>query len=115
MQPPCGLTPRCSRVVARTGLEIRSADAKQVVVSDDSLTVDLVDGRTISVPLVWYPRLAHGTPEERAEWELIGGGEGIHWPKLDEDILVAALLAGSPSGESSASLDKWLRARQQAG
>jgi hypothetical protein len=83
-----------------------------VRVVDDALSVDLVDGRTISVPLAWYPRLAHGTPDERNRWRLIGEGEGIHWPDLDEDISVEGLLAGRPSGESDASLRRWLELRK---
>jgi uncharacterized protein DUF2442 len=83
--------------------------------SEDSLTVDLSDGRTVTVPLAWYPRLAHGTPTERNNWRLIGRGEGIHWPDLDEDISVASLLAGHPSGESQTSLHRWLESRQRAG
>src|SRR4051794_20615745 len=67
--------------------------ATHVVVTDDTLTIDLSDGRTISVPLPWYPRLAHGTHDERAKWRLIGRGEGIHWPDLDEDISVEGLIA----------------------
>jgi hypothetical protein len=85
--------------------------AQQVTVTEDTLTVDLADGRTISVPLSWYPRLLHGTPEERTHWRLIGGGEGIHWPDLDEDIRVENLLAGNPSGESQRSLKRWLEGR----
>jgi Protein of unknown function (DUF2442) len=81
------------------------------VVTDDTLTVDLSDGRTISVPLAWYPRLVHGTLEERANWRLIGRGEGIHWPQLDEDISVEGLIAGKPSGESQRSLARWIEAR----
>jgi hypothetical protein len=65
----------------------------------------------LTVPLAWYPRIAHGTPAERSKWRLIGRGEGIHWPDLDEDISVAGLVAGQPSGESPASLRKWLKAR----
>jgi hypothetical protein len=91
--------------------DIQVARAQQVAVSEDTLTVDLVDGRTISVPLGWYPRLLHGTPEERTLWRLIGGGEGIHWPDLDEDISVENLLAGKPSGESQRSLKQWLEER----
>ncbi len=83
--------------------------------SEDSVTVDLSDGRTVTVPLAWYPRLAHGTPTERNNWRLIGRGEGIHWPDLDEDISVASLLAGHPSGESQTSLHRWLESRQRAG
>jgi hypothetical protein len=82
-----------------------------VAISEDSLTVDLADGRTLSVPLAWYPRLLHGTREEQAHWRLIGGGEGIHWPDLDEDIHVEGLLLGKPSGESQSSLKTWLASR----
>src|SRR5207237_10455915 len=89
--------------------------ATNVAVTDDTLTVDLSDGRTISVPLAWYPRLAHGRPDERAKWRLIGRGEGIHWPELDEDISVEGLLAGRRSGESPGSLAHWLAARDSAG
>jgi hypothetical protein len=93
-------------------IETQPAKAQQVLVTEDSLTVDLVDGRTISVPLAWYPRLFHGTPQERRNWRLIGQGEGIHWPDLDEDISVENLLAGKPSGESQRSLKRWLEGRQ---
>jgi Protein of unknown function (DUF2442) len=91
--------------------EIQVAMAQQVAVTEDTLTVDLVDGRTISVPLGWYPRLLHGTPEERNHWRLIGSGEGIHWPDLDEAIRVENLLHGKPSGESQRSLQRWLEER----
>jgi Protein of unknown function (DUF2442) len=91
--------------------EIQVAMAQRLTVTEDTLTVDLVDGRTISVPLGWYPRLLHGPPEERNHWRLIGGGEGIHWPDLDEDISVENLLAGKPSGESQLSLKRWLEER----
>jgi hypothetical protein len=86
--------------------------ATQVVVSNDSLSVALADGRTIVVPLAWYPRLVHATAKERKSWRLIAGGRGIHWPELDEDISVANLLVGQPSAESQASLKKWLAARR---
>jgi hypothetical protein len=85
--------------------------ATAVRVDEDALTVELSDGRTISAPIVWYPRLAHGSPAERGRWRLIGGGEGIHWPDLDEDISVEGLLAGRPSGESQRSLQRWLESR----
>ena len=88
-----------------------SAEAAEVHVTDVQLVVDLTDGRTVSVPLAWYPRLAHATPEERGCWRLIGRGEGVHWPDLDEDISIAGLLAGRPSGESQRSLQHWLDAR----
>jgi Protein of unknown function (DUF2442) len=91
--------------------EIQVAMAQQIAVTEDTLTADLVDGRTISVPLGWYPRLLHGTPEERNHWRLIGVGEGIHWPDLDEDISVENSLAGKPSGESQRSLKRWLEER----
>ena len=93
-------------------IEIQGAKAQHVAVTEDSLSIDLVDGRTISVPLAWYPRLFHGTAEERKNWRLIGQGEGIHWPDLDEDISVENLLAGKPSGESQRSLKRWLETRQ---
>jgi hypothetical protein len=85
--------------------------AEKVVIRGDTLTVDLKDGRSISVPLGWYPRLMHGTPQERNNWRLIGKSEGIHWPDLDEDISVENLLSGQPSGESQASFDQWLKKR----
>ena len=84
-------------------------------VTDDALVVDLDDGRTLSVPLAWYPRLLHGTSTERAEWRLIGRGDGLHWPALDEDISVAALLTGWPSAESPRSLEQWLAGRAHKG
>jgi hypothetical protein len=71
----------------------------------------LTDGRTISVPLAWYPRLVYGAPEERGNWRLIGNGEGIHWPDLDEDISVENIILGQPSGESQRSLQHWLEKR----
>jgi hypothetical protein len=87
-------------------------NAERVSLTDDALTVDLSDGRSVSVPLTWFPRLLHGTPAEREGWRLIGRGEGIHWDALDEDISVESLLAGKPSGESQASLKKWMEARK---
>ncbi len=87
--------------------------ATKVIVTDDTLTAELRDGRTISVPLAWYPRLVDGTGKERTNLELVGGGEGIHWPDLDEDISIANLLRGQPSGESAASLSRWLDARRK--
>jgi hypothetical protein len=83
-----------------------------VTVSDDTLAVDLEDGRTIAVPIGWYPRLAYGTPAERANWQISGAGYGIHWPDLDEDIGVEGLLLGRKSGESLTSLGRWLAARR---
>lgn len=81
-----------------TTSELRAgARVRDVRCTDDSLVVDLLDGRTISVPLAWYPRLLHATPDQRNRWELAGSGHGIHWPEVDEDLSVAGLLAGSPA------------------
>ena len=91
------------------------ARALNVSVTDDAIAVDLSDGRTISVPLGWYPRLLHGSAEERSNWRFVGGGEGIHWPELDEDISVGNLLAGRPSGESQNSFRRWLERRGVGG
>jgi len=85
--------------------------AQNVVIKGDRLTVELNDGRSISVPLAWYPRLSHGTSKELNNWRLIGNKEGIHWPDLDEDISVENLLLGKPSGESQDSFKKWLERR----
>lgn len=92
---------------------IEVSPARDVRTDDDSLTVVLVDGRVITTPLDWYPRLAHGTPEERARWEPIGDGEAIHWPELDEDISVEGLIAGRKSGESGPSFKRWLEIQEQ--
>ena len=99
-------------------IDVSVPEAEGVEVTDDTLTAELSDGRSISVPLAWYPRLAHAAPHERRNWRLIGGGEGVHWPDLDEDISVEGLLAGRPSGESQRSLKRWLETRtagQRAG
>jgi Protein of unknown function (DUF2442) len=87
------------------------ARAQKVSVTDDTLAVDLSDGRTISVPLAWFPRLLQGTPQERDNWRFVAGGEGIHWPDLDEDVSVEGLLAGRRSGESQSSFKRWLEKR----
>lgn len=92
-------------------IELRMVSAQNVQVTDEALIVDLSDGRTVSVPLAWFPRLLHGSPAERNQWRLIGNGEGIHWPDLDEDISVENLILGKPSGESQKSFKKWLDAR----
>lgn len=92
-------------------VEMEVPSAQDVRVTRDTLAVDLTDGRSISVPLEWYPRLVHASDEERDGWRFIGGGQGIHWDRLDEDISVASLLAGKPSGESQASLSRWLAQR----
>jgi hypothetical protein len=87
------------------------ARISQVNVTDETLSVDLEDGRTISVPIGWFPRLAYGTPEERSHFIVSGAGYGIHWPALDEDIGVEGLLLGKKSSESAGSLARWLAAR----
>lgn len=84
-----------------------------VTVTDDTLTVDLEDGRTISVPIGWYPRLAHGTPAERSNVVVSGAGYGLHWPELDEDIGVEGMLLGKRSMESQASFTRWLERHAQ--
>src|ERR1017187_2233495 len=85
--------------------------AHRVTAGDEELSVDLADGRTITVPLAWFPRLSHGSPTERANCRLVGGGVGVHWPDLDEDIRVESLLARRRSGETRESLRRWLQAR----
>lgn len=85
--------------------------AVRVDVTEDALIVHLSDGRTLSVPVAWYPRLERATPGERAAWELIGGGTGIHWEAIDEDVSVEALIAGRASSESQTSLKRWLAMR----
>jgi hypothetical protein len=69
--------------------------------TDDTLSVDLMDGRTISVPLAWYPRLARATAEQRANWQTSAGGYGIHWPDLDEDLSTEGLLRGAPAPKAA--------------
>ena len=93
-------------------VEVQEARAQSARLTAEALTVDLVDGRTIIVPLVWFPRLWHGTLQERSHFEIFGDGTYIHWPDLDEDLTVAGLLAGRQSGENARSLKKWLRSRE---
>jgi hypothetical protein len=93
-------------------IELQTTTAQHVKVTDDTLIIDLADGHTISAPLAWYPRLLHSAPEERNNWRLIGNGEGIHWPDLDEDISVENVLFGQPSGESQHSFRRWLEQRK---
>lgn len=85
--------------------------ARAAHVGESSLLLDLADGRSLSVPLAWYPRLLAGSAAERAHLEFIGEGEGIHWPDLDEDLSVESVLAGRPSAESLESFRRWLSAR----
>ena len=93
-------------------IEVRIPEAEEVSVTNDTLRVELSDGRTLSVPLAWYPRLVHATQEERNNWELIGVGQGVRWPDLDEDLSVEGLIAGRPSGESQRSFKRWLEAKR---
>jgi hypothetical protein len=97
-----------------SGLATEIAEARHVRFTGDSVVVELRDGRTVSVPLKWYPRLAAGRPAERRNWELIGVGTGIHWPDLDEDISVEGLLLGLRSAESRESLRQWRASRRPA-
>ena len=97
--------------MSTSAIEMEVPFAQNVTVSSDTLCVDLSDGRSISVPLAWYPRLLRATSQERKHWRLIGRGLGIHWEDLDEDISVEGLLAGKPSGESQTSFSSWLARR----
>ena len=90
-----------SRIPAAVGLSL----------TDDTLSVELSDGRTLTVPLAWFSRLLHESPKERLDWRLIGRGEGIHWSAIDEDISVESLIADRPSAESAKSLGDWLSRR----
>lgn len=94
-----------------SAVELVTPMAEAVQITEDTLGVELSDGRTISVPLAWFPRLFHASAKERGNWRLIGRGHGIHWEDIDEDISVEGLLAGRASGESQASLKKWLEGR----
>jgi hypothetical protein len=96
---------------SRVDIEIPNASA--VITTDESLTVELDDGRTISVPLTWFPRLLQASIQERNNWEIIGKGQGIHWEELDEDISVEGLIAGRHSNESQVSFKRWLQARMK--
>lgn len=101
--------------MANSTIATPQISAMAVRISDDALAVSLADGREISVPLAWYPRLQHATPEERRAWRLLDHGRGICWDAIDEDISIAGLLAGRPSGESPASFARWRAARQASG
>lgn len=96
-------------------VDLQRARAQSVQVTEDTLIVELRDGRTISVPLAWYPRLWYGSQKERANFEIIGDGEYIHWPDLDEDLSVSGILAGRRSREKPESLKKWLASRERKG
>jgi hypothetical protein len=93
-------------------LKLQPGKALRLAVTEDALTLDLSDGRTVSAPLAWYPRLLHGNAKERNNWRLIGDGEGVHWPDLDEDLSVESVILGRASGESQTSLKRWLESRK---
>jgi hypothetical protein len=97
--------------MATSVLETDKARAARVSVTDQFLSIELVDGRSLNVPLDWFPRLRHGTDDERQDCQIVIGGRGIHWPQLDEDISVAALMNGQRSAETPASIAAWLRSR----
>jgi len=93
--------------------ELRHVAAENVAVTKDALKIELADGRTVEAPLTWYPRLLHASARERSRWRLIGSGDGIHWPDLDEDISVENVLLGHLSGESQRSFKRWLEIRKK--
>ena len=94
-------------------VEVTLARVLNVAITDDTLSVDLEDGRTVSVPIGWYPRLAYSTDAERNNFEISGAGYGVHWPDLDEDIGVEGLLLGKRSSESPNSFERWLKRRKE--
>jgi len=94
-------------------VEIQEPRSREVRITDDSLVVELMDGRTITVPLLWYPRLWYGKPDERRRFEILGDGRYLHWPDLDEDLSIAGIMAGRRSAESPESLKRWLTSRGQ--
>ena len=92
-------------------IEAQEVRALQLRLTAETLTLELSDGRQLSVPLDWYPRLIYASQTERENWVLFGDGSSIHWPDLDDDIGVDGLLAGKPSGESKRSFERWLKAK----
>lgn len=94
-------------------IEISKSLIESVSFTEDSLIADLSDGRTITLPLAWHPRLTHATVAERENWRLIGRGEGIHWPELDEDVSIENIIIGRPSGETQRSINAWLNQRNK--
>lgn len=98
--------------MATSTLRIESPAATAIRVTNECLAAELADGRTISAPLAWFPRLVHATPEERENWDLSGDGVHIHWPDLDEDISIEGLVAGWPSRETEESFNRWLEAKK---
>jgi hypothetical protein len=94
-------------------VEIKIPEVMNLLLTDDTLSVDLSDGCSISVPVAWFPRLLHSSEQERNNWRLIGRGQEIHWENIDEDISIEGLLVGRPSGESQKSFKKWLAIRSE--
>jgi len=94
-----------------SAVELSLPNIENLTITEETLTVELSDGRTLSVPLAWFPRLLHASPKERLNWRLIGKGHGIHWEDIDEDISLEGLLIGRPSGESQTSFKKWIEGR----
>ena len=94
--------------------KLREPRAKKLTFTQDAMMIHLADGRALTVPLAWYPRLLHATPPERKNYEIIGEGEYLHWPDLDEDLTVAGLLEGRRSAEQPASIKAWLAARPRS-
>lgn len=97
--------------MSTSAIDVARPRAVAIRVDDSVLSVDLADGRTVSAPIGWYPRLSHATPAERGQWRLTGDGDGVHWPALEEDLSVESIVAGRPSAESASSLARWLAAR----
>jgi hypothetical protein len=95
-----------------SAVEISIPIVQDITLTQDTLSVELSDGRNIAVPLEWFPRLLNACENERNNWRIIGKGHGIHWKDIDEDISVEGLLLGKPSGESQSSFHKWLKQRQ---
>ena len=98
--------------MAISTISVDMPSAVAIAVTEDTLSAQLSDGRTISAPLAWYPRLVHATVEERDNWEIHAGGQHLHWPDLDEDLSVEMLLTGQRSGESRSSFERWLKAKR---
>ena len=99
--------------MATLAVKMEIPHAISVNVDEDTLTVELDDGRTVSVPIAWYPRLLNASKKERENWRLIGKGHGINWEAVDEDVSIEGILAGRPSGESQISLKNWLESRNK--
>lgn len=99
--------------MSTSAIDIRQYRAIDVRFEPTTLVVDLEDGRTLTVPLDWFPRLANGSPDERAHWRFIDEGAGVHWPDLDEDLSIQGLLDGRPSAERLESVQRWIAGREK--